>query len=374
MRRRWRDHVYGWATAGGVWLREAARRSRPATGGPVVSYGMDRVPGRSDAAFGGIVKCQDLETRFPHTPARANILYLVSSALPLQAPILARFARKRGMCVVLNQDGVAYKAWHGEGWEEANLPARALVQGADYVFYQSEFSKISADRFLHRRQVAWEILSNAVDTRVFVPASSDPDPGRLVVLVSGSHWSFYRISSALQALALLGKRGIAARLIIAGRLCWEKDPSVAQRDAVDLCRKLGVEALVRFAGVYSQSDAPALFQSAHVLLHTKYNDPCPRLVLEAMACGLPVVYSASGGVPELVGSEAGIGVPAPLDWEQDHPPDPEELAEALSRVAGSRMLFAQRARERAVAKFDVVPWLDRHEHVFKTLLETHGRD
>ena len=52
----------------------------------------------------------------------------------------------------------------------------------------------------------------------------------------------------------------------------------------------------------------------------------PTVVLEALASGLPVVYSASGGTPELVGDDAGVGVPAPLDWEQDHPPAPEALA------------------------------------------------
>ena len=48
-----------------------------------------------------------------------------------------------------------------------------------------------------------------------------------------------------------------------------------------------------------------LMRRAHLLLHTKVKDPCPSAVIEAMACGLPVVYPASGGTVELVGDEAG---------------------------------------------------------------------
>ncbi len=82
-------------------------------------------------------------------------------------------------------------------------------------------------------------------------------------------------------------------------------------------------------GEYAQRDAPAIFRQAHVLLHTKVNDPCPTLVLEAMACGLPVVYPRSGGTVELVGDEAGVGVPHPDGFERDEPPPPEALAEAV---------------------------------------------
>ena len=54
---------------------------------------------------------------------------------------------------------------------------------------------------------------------------------------------------------------------------------------------------------------------AHLLLHTKVKDPCPSTVVEAMACGLPVVYPASGGTVELVGDEAGIGVAHADTWD-----------------------------------------------------------
>jgi glycosyltransferase involved in cell wall biosynthesis len=114
--------------------------------------------------------------------------------------------------------------------------------------------------------------------------------------------------------------------------------------------------------------AVRLLHQGHLLLHTKYNDPCPRLVVEALSCGLPVIYSATGGVPELVGDKAGIGVPGPLDWEMDHPPAPKDLAEAVLAVAVRRSEFAGEARRRAVMHFDVRTWLDRHQQIFQKLL------
>ena len=38
----------------------------------------------------------------------------------------------------------------------------------------------------------------------------------------------------------------------------------------------------------------------------KYKDPCPNSVIEAMSCGLPILYSNSGGLPELVNNRCGV--------------------------------------------------------------------
>jgi len=97
------------------------------------------------------------------------------------------------------------------------------------------------------------------------------------------------------------------------------------------------------------------------------NDPCPTAVIEAMACGLPVVYAASGGTPELVGDEAGIGVPHPDGWEHDIPPEPAALAEAVAVVFGRLEEYAASARRRAVERFALEPWLERHGELFTEL-------
>jgi glycosyltransferase involved in cell wall biosynthesis len=100
------------------------------------------------------------------------------------------------------------------------------------------------------------------------------------------------------------------------------------------------------------------------------NDPCPSLVIEAMASGLPVVHPRSGGVPELVGDDGGIGVPHPDGFDRDDPPSPEALADAVTRVLADLPAYRSAARSRAVERFALKQWLDRHAELFTRFAPT----
>lgn len=330
-----------------------------------IYYGHDHIPRPDEPTYGGMVKFQRMQHAFPNSPRRFNILYMVSSWRPKDWQQLLWLTQRKGAKLVWNQNGVAYPAWHGPGWEKTNEPMAKLLHVADYVFYQSQFCKLSADRFLGERRERYEILYNAVDTTRFTPAYADPDPHHLVLLLGGSQYQYYRLESAIQALAVLVKHRSDVCLLISGGMSWIGDKAEAIRELVTT---LNMSDRIQFLGPYTQKEAPAIFRKAHVLLHTKYNDPCPGSVIEAMACGLPVVYSESGGVPELVGKDSGIGIPAELSWEQDLPPQPEALAEAVLQVAEQRTAFAEAARQRAVEHFDLCSWLQRHREVFEELL------
>jgi glycosyltransferase involved in cell wall biosynthesis len=268
-------------------------------------------------------------------------------------------ARRREAAVVVNQDGVAYPGWAGERTAELNDTLRRALLAADHVLYQSEFSKRSADDFLGEPTGAWEILPNAVDVDHFAPAETPPEGGP-VLLLGGDQTQAYRLELGLLALAALRERHPDAELLVTGRLVVSPEP---------LVHELGLQGHVHLLGEYGQRDAPAIFRRAHVLLHTKVNDPCPTLVVEAMACGLPVVHPASGGTVELVGNVAGIGVPHPDGWERDEPPAPEALAEAVNRVVDDLPRYSTAARERAVERFSLEPWLERHRALFERLAQ-----
>ena len=244
-----------------------------------------------------------------------------------------------------------------------NRTLRRALHAARHVLYQSEFCKRSADEFLGSPTGAWEVLYNAVDVERFTPSPTEPAGGPVLLAGGDQTQGAYRLELALRTFARVLADHPDARLIVTGRLL--ADPARARWE-------LGLEDRVAFVGRYRQADAPSLYRRAHVLLHTQMNDSCPSVVLEAMACGLPVVYPASGGTVELVGDVGGIGVEHEASWDRLVPPPAEAMAAAVTRVLDQLPAYSALARGRVVERFPLDPWLDRHAELFRELTDGSG--
>jgi glycosyltransferase involved in cell wall biosynthesis len=329
-----------------------------------VSYGFSDLAGPRGFAEGGLVKFQALLPLWPHTHSDYNVLYVVSSRLPEDILAIYEQARANGARVLLSQAAAACPATHGERWKRLNAPLELLVAHADFVFYQSAFGRRMCDAILGSRSGPSDILPNAVDTDRFHPAARDPAPHELRILLGGTQYREYRLRRALEAFALVARARPDARLRVTGRLKWLADPDEARRHAQSWCDELRIADRVEFLGPYRQDDAPEIFRGAHVLLHPMALDCCPTVVLEAMASGLPVVYGASGGVPELVGENAGVGVPIADDFEQLHIPEANVLANAIVIAAEKRRELGEAGRRRAVETFGRGAWIARHRELF----------
>ncbi len=348
---------WGYGAALNLQISATARRR---SGGPRLWYGGARI---GDVG-GTLVKLKRLAARFPEQRWRYNLVYLLSNA-PYLPPSALRRLKHRRVPIVLNQNGVFYPAWFDGDWRAMNAIMAQGYQAADHVFWQSGFCREAAERFLGPRQGPGEILFNAVDTRVFVPAGTRPH-GAFRFLMTGKldRHMLYRPQAALEGLAIARRRGLDARILFAGRIDAEIAQAIGARAA-----ELGLDAQIEWRGPYTQGQAPSLYAAADAYLALTFNDACPNAVIEAMACALPVLFNASGGTPELVGGEAGIALQVKPSWERIQLPTADAIAEGMLRIAAGRDAMAAAARARAVAALDIQPWLARHEAVFGALLE-----
>jgi len=339
--------------------------------GLAVSYLSPRFPEppaqRNEFAHGGAVKLTYLGETFPHHFPTANVLYAVSSvAHPLQLKILET-AKKKGLKIVVNQNGVAFPAWDGDNYEASNRSLKQIISFADFIIYQSQFCKDSAERYIFPPDVPNEIIYNPVDTRLFSPDAFLAKPETLTLLLGGNQYEKYRLKLALQTLKALHRDVPNAKLIVTGNLWLPRDEAAAWTKQA--LHDMNLTDHVTFMGTYAQTDAPKLYSQAHLLLHTKYADPSPGLVLEAMALGMPVVHLDNGGVPELVG-DAGIGVYVEHDWNKINLPNPQAMADAVMQVHARREEFSQRARQRAVDLFSLEKFIARHKEIFEKVLNS----
>lgn len=314
--------------------------------------------------IGGEIKYLHLRSRFPEHRHDFNLIYLVSSALPPQVIELVKAAKSRGAKLVWNQNGIAYPGFYGDFYPWFNRTMATLLPLADHVVYQSSFCRASADRYLGEAGGSSEILFNPADTEKFRPRESLLPASRWELLCAGTNHSFYRIRAPLEAVKILRERGCNARLTIAGEFRWRGGDAEVE----SLIKELGLDDCVTRKPPFSQDEALEIYRGAHLLLHGKDKDPCPTVPIEAMACGLPVVGLASGGMPELVPPQAGRLVPVAQSWTEDYAADPVAMADAVEEIMGNLDSFARAARLHAEKTFDVRAWLARHEAIFAEVL------
>ena len=135
---------------------------------------------------------------------------------------------------------------------------------------------------------------------------------------------------------MLRQGGSSYQLVHAGPRGWSFDGMLAEVSGLEL------QNSVRFLGRVPLYDLVGLYNAAAVFVFPSLYEGFGLPVLEAMACGCPVVTSNSSSLPEVVG-EAGIMVD-PLDVEQ--------LADAIGKVVedeslahGMRYRGLERARQ-----------------------------
>ena len=311
---------------------------------------------------GPFVKIKKLNLFFPEHNWNFNIVYLLSNSIYLSPKSLILIKRK-SIPIILNQNGVFYPAWFKGDWKKQNLKMSQIYHSADYVLWQSKFCKKASEKFLGKRIGKGEILYNSVDTSFFTPEKKSRN-AKFTFLITGNFrkQSNYRILNVLYAFKEIIKENKNIYLKIAGYIEEKKF-------FLSKIFELNLENHIILIGSYKQKHAPEIYKSANAYITISYQDNCPSAVLEAMACGLPILYSASGGIPELVDKHSGIDLKVQENWETTLIPKTCDIQKGMRQIMEHKDDMSLASRARAVELFDIRKWINKHNLIFEKLLE-----
>ncbi|KWX57660.1 glycosyltransferase [Mycobacterium sp. NAZ190054] len=172
--------------------------------------------------------------------------------------------------------------------------------------------------------------------------SRGTEPTRRIVAVARDLTPAQGLAQVLRVLPSLG----AAELVLT---TTHADDGQCSDQLLDLARKLKIDKRVRLVAGVSGDDLTALFRSADVVVAPALYEPSCATVLQAMACGAPIVATAAGGVRDAVIADVtGLLVSAGR---------PDALARALRSILGQMVLrqgmgLAGRSRARSRYSWD----------------------
>ncbi|MBC7380781.1 MAG: glycosyltransferase [Burkholderiaceae bacterium] len=221
---------------------------------------------------------------------------------------------------------------------EHALPRRLMRWAAGQAFASVGVSAALAQRLHDIGAPAGRVhvLRNGVDTERFTP---QPDArqrlavaGSPLLLSVGNLLPVKRHGLVIEALALLRHTHPQARLAIVGAGPLQAELA-AQAAALGLCDA------VQLVGAVPQDELLHWYSAADLLVLASSREGWPNVLLEAMACGTPVLASRVGGVPEIVSNER-VGMTALFDT-------PAVLSDALRAVL-SRRFTSDEVRNHAV--------------------------
>jgi UDP-glucose:(heptosyl)LPS alpha-1,3-glucosyltransferase len=163
------------------------------------------------------------------------------------------------------------------------------------------------------------------------------EPGELVGFFAGHNLALKGLKPLLEALGERRRRNRAGRPIHL-LVCGGGETASYKR----LSRRHGLAGMVHFLGFYRQVED--CYWSSDFFVQPTYYDPCSLVVMEALACGLPVITTAKNGASEMM--ESGRE-----GFVLSEPAARGELLSALEQMADDKARCAMSAKASALGRY-----------------------
>lgn len=189
------------------------------------------------------------------------------------------------------------------------------------------------------------VIHNGIDTNVFVPSNST-SPKKQILWI-GRFTPGKGVEYLLKGFATFSQEFPDYMLVMVGQ-------GPLKDESIGMIREMGLEDKVILRDFIPNEELPGLYQDSMLFLLPSLEEGVPRTILEAMACGRPVVCTA---LPQLIDIVSGCGVLIPTK-------DARAVADALSELASDPARahdLGQAARAKVVSQYS---WNDT---VAKTL-------
>jgi glycosyltransferase involved in cell wall biosynthesis len=199
-----------------------------------------------------------------------------------------------------------------------------------------------------------QVIPNGVDTEFFRPNStrstSPRSESRLRILFVGRFQKQKNLQLLLEQVAQLPPDTFELHLVGDGP---------ENRHLRQCAEKLGIAKSIKWHGWLSRSALPSVYQSVDCLVNASLYEGMPNVVLEAMACGLPVIVSKIAGHEAIVANGGtgflfDLGEPETLTFALKQMAD-VDLRRHMGAAARARVLAAFTWRKVAEAYLDLFP-------------------
>lgn len=253
--------------------------------------------------------------------------------------------KERGSKVLYRMDGIYYDfLTRKDEARKLNTIIGDVMKLSDRIVYQSKFSRVMASQLFNGHELPGVVVYNGADKNIFKEKGKTLNrPKDKKIILSIAYWGT----------PLMADYSIRTIIDIARELVDRNDLEfwilgLAYPPQEQLIKEANLPNITRYdlKTAITRDKMPEYIRTADLILHTRPNDACSNLIIEAMNVGKPIVGLNLGSTPELLG-DAGLRGECEPSFEHFPVVDISSMADKVLQTFDNYDYYKNRIVERS---------------------------